>query len=297
MFDFRTIELADQQWIENCLKESDFMGAEYSFVNNFAWQRFYEIKICRYKDFYILCYTKNGLEFNLPAGKGDYALLIKEMRKYAKENGTNLIINAVSDENLSIFEENFAGEFEVRFNEASCDYIYKVENLAKLEGKKYAKKRNHLKKIQNYNYSFEAMSEKDFDDCQAFAAELYNNDVSTDEITSKVVEQLVINTLFTNFRQLKLYGGVLRVDGKVEAFTIASRLNSNTIDVHIEKANTEILGAYPAINNEFMKLVQDEFFYANREEDLGLEGLRKSKKSYYPEMLLRKNTIVFNKLD
>ncbi len=92
---------------------------------------------------------------------------------------------------------------------------------------------------------------------------------------------------------VELKGGVIRVDGKVEAFTIGDPINSDTFDIHIEKANASIQGAYAAINNEFAKSATNGYIYINREEDLGLEGLRKSKCSYYPVIMLRKNVITF----
>ena len=88
-------------------------------------------------------------------------------------------------------------------------------------------------------------------------------------------------------------GGVIRVDGKVEGFTIGSRINSDTMDTHIEKANSEINGAYTAVMNEFAKSASNDFTYINREEDLGIEGLRRSKRSYYPEFQIVKNVVTF----
>ncbi len=292
MFDFREITLDDKSWIEDCLKFSDFQGCEYNFVNNFVWHRYYQTKICHHDGFYILCSDKFGLTFNFPSGSGDIVALIKKLRDYADSLGEKLVISSVTDKNISIFEENFGGEYEIESSEDGFDYIYKVEELANLQGKKFQKKRNHLKKIENYSYTFEKITDDDFEDCIKFAAELYNKD-NSHEVESKVVEQYAIDQMFTHFHDFDMLGGVLRVDGKVEGFTLASRLNSNTIDIHIEKANTEINGAYPAVTNMFMKSVEGEFIYANREEDLGIEGLRKSKRSYYPEYLLNKYSIKF----
>ncbi len=292
MFNFREITFEDKNWIDECLKFSDFQGCEYSFVNNFVWHRYFGTKICKYEGFYILCSDKYGLSFNFPSGNGDVVELINKLRNYADSLGEKLVVNSVTAENIKLFEENFYGEFDFVPSEDSFDYIYKVEELADLQGKKFQKKRNHLKKIENYNYSFGRITKEDFDDCIKFAAEHYNKD-NSHEVQSKVVEQYAIDQMFTHFDNFGMLGGVLRVDGKVEGFTLASRLNSNTIDIHIEKANTEINGSYPALTNMFMKSVKGEFVYANREEDLGIEGLRKSKRSYYPEYLLEKYTIKF----
>lgn len=136
------------------------------------------------------------------------------------------------------------------------------------------------------------MSENDFDECIEYAVKTYNNNNSY-TVESSVGEQFAINTFFNHFNELNLKGGIIRVNGKVEGFTIGSRTNSDTLDIHIEKATPEINGAYTAVMNEFAKAESSDFEYINREEDMGLEGLRKSKRSYYPEFQIVKNLITF----
>lgn len=292
MFDFRKIELSDKPWIDSILKMSDFRGCEYTFANNFAWHRLYETEICRYKDLYISKSEKDGLHFTYPAGQGDRAELFRELRKYSEEKGSQLCVTSVSNDELALFEENFPNEYTVTTDEADYDYIYLAEKLRTLTGKKYHGKRNHLNRFYENNWSYSKLTEKDFDDCILFAAESYNdNDMYDDE--SAVGEQYAINTFFNNFDVLGLKGGVIRIDGKVAGFTVGSRINSDTLDVHIEKALPNINGAYTAVMNEFAKAESNDFTYINREEDLGIEGLRKSKLSYNPEFRLVKNVVTF----
>lgn len=292
MLDFRVIELSDKDWINELLKISDFRGCGYNFANNFAWHRLYDTKICRYKDFYILRSQKYGLHFTFPAGKGDYRDLFLELKKEAEEQNSPLIITAVENETLDLFEELFPGEYTVSCDEADSDYIYYAEKLRTLSGKKYHKKRNHLAHFYENNWEYHDMTEKDFDECIEFAVNSYNLNQAYDN-ESSVAEQYAINTFMNYFNELGLHGGVIRVDGKVEGFTIGDAINSDTFDIHIEKANAEIQGAYAAINNEFAKSAVQGYTYINREEDLGLEGLRKSKQSYYPAFMLMKNTVTF----
>lgn len=292
MFDFRKIDISDKPWITELLRRSDFRGCEYSFANNMAWHRLYETKICRYKDFYISCSEKDGLHFTFPAGEGDYKEVLTLLRKYAQDRGEPFIVTSVLTENLSLFEEYFPGEYTVENDESGNDYIYLAENLRELKGKKYHGKRNHLKRFYENDWSYSKMTEKDFDECIEFAVKSYNENMSYDD-ESSVAEQFAINTFFNNFDALDLMGGVIRVGGKVEGFTIGSRINSDTMDIHIEKANAAINGAYTAVMNEFAKAESADFTYINREEDLGLEGLRRSKRSYYPEFMLVKNTVTF----
>lgn len=292
MFEFRKIEISDKKWIDKLLRISDFRGCEYSFANNFAWHRLFETEICRYKDFYISKSEKYGLRFTYPAGEGNRKELFGELRKYSEEKGFTLCISSVLNEDLRLFEEYFPGEYAVSSDEADFDYIYLAENLRTLKGKKYHGKRNHLNRFYENNWSYSALTEKDYDECLYFAVQSYNDNNMYDS-ESAIGEQYAINTFFNNFEALGLKGGVLRVEGKVVGFTIGSRINSDTLDTHIEKADSAINGAYTAIMNEFAKAESGDFAYINREEDLGLEGLRKSKMSYCPEFRLQKNIVTF----
>ena len=292
MFEYKVIELSDRIWINEILSKSDFRGCEYNFANNFAWHRLYNTTICRYKDFYISRSQKYGLRYTFPSGTGDYKDLFLALKKDAEELNSPLIIGSVTDENLMVFKELFDGEYEVSCDESSSDYIYDAEKLRTLSGKKYHKKRNHLSNFYRNNWEYSDMTEKDFDECIEFAVNSYNLNQSYDD-ESSVAEQFAINTFMNYYEELELKGGVIRVEGKVEAFTIGDPINSDTFDIHIEKANSSIQGAYAAINNEFAKSATNGYTYINREEDLGLEGLRKSKRSYYPVFMLKKNVVTF----
>lgn len=292
MLDFKVIELSDRSWITELLRKSDFRGCEYNFSNNFAWHRLYNTTICRYKDFYISRSQKYGLRFTFPAGSGDYKDLFLTLQREAEENNSPLIVSSVTNENLKLFEELFDGQYTVSCDESDFDYIYDADNLRTLSGKKYHKKRNHLANFYRNNWEYSDMTENDFDECIEFAVKSYNLSQAYDD-ESSVAEQFAINTFMNYFGELELKGGVIRIDGKVEGFTIGDGINSDTFDIHIEKANAGINGAYAAINNEFAKSATDGYTYINREEDLGLEGLRKSKRSYYPVIMLQKNTVTF----
>lgn len=295
MLDFKVIDISDMDWICSLLAKSDFQGCEYSFANNMAWRRLSNSQIARFKDFYITCAfdTDDGIpSFVFPSGEGDYCEVIDEMRSYCNKIGKPLRITGVTQSGLEILNSLYSGMFKVQSDRDSSDYIYNSSDLINLAGRKYHQKRNHLSKMKQYNWSFSKMTEADFDECITFGTHNYNEKNGINDFSS-VAEQFAINTFFSHFDELGLFGGVIRIDGKVEAFTIGERLNSNTICVHIEKANTEFQGIYPAINNEFCKAFAEDVQYINREEDMGIEGLRKSKLSYNPIYILEKNIVIF----
>jgi hypothetical protein len=102
------------------------------------------------------------------------------------------------------------------------------------------------------------------------------------------LEDQAIYEALKNYRLLKFKGGVVLIDGKVEAFSFGEILNPETAVIHVEKANPEIPGLYTAINQMFASDSWSDVKYINREQDLGLEGLRKAKESYYPVHMIEK---------
>lgn len=295
MLEFRDIDISDKDKINRALKKSDYMGCEYSFANNMAWKRLSDSKIAFYKDFYISCAftAEDGIpSFAFPAGCGDYRELFSELKSFSDSLGKPLRLWGVTDKLLGLLEELFPDQFVSEYDRDSSDYIYRSADLISLAGKKYHGKRNHLARFKELDYSFAPITEKDFDDCITFSAMTYNKKASESN-HSFIAEQYAINTYFNYFSELGLNGGIVRIGGKIAAFTIGEGLNSNTFCVHIEKADTSYNGIYAGINNCFAREFASGFEYINREEDLGIEGLRKSKLSYHPAFILNKHTVTF----
>lgn len=296
MLTFKKISISDKDWICQLLKKSNFMGAEYSFANNMAWHRLSNSLITRYNDFYTVLMPENDtFMYTFPAGSGDYVDVISQLREYSKIHDKKCSMFGVTKEYLSFFEDNFKGEYSVKYLPDSSDYIYLADDLINLKGKKYHSKRNHLKNMDSFNWSFDVLSEKDFNDCILLSADMYNkNNAHTDH--SAIVEQYAINTFFEYYNQFNLVGGTIRIDGKLVAFTIGERLNSNTMVVHIEKADKSYDGLYALINNQFVKKFcnSNDIKYVNREEDLGIDGIRRAKRSYNPVFQVEKYLIEFN---
>ncbi|GHU54980.1 hypothetical protein FACS1894132_10410 [Clostridia bacterium] len=288
MLEFREINIEDRFWISELLRKSDYRGCEYSFANNLAWQRLSNSKIARFKDFYIVATQEPSFIF--PAGDGDYLEVLGEMKKYI--GNEPLKITNITEEILPIIEE-FTTNFNLEFSIINCidwwDYVYLQEDLANLKGKKYDKKRNHLNKFYEYNWKYRPLLKEYFDECIAFAAITYNKRDGFNE-RSSVVEQYAIDRFFEYFEEMNLQGGTLWINEVLVAFTIGEQLNSDTFCIHIEKADINYHGAFTAINHQFAKTLNCK--YINREEDMGILGLRKSKKSYYPCFQIEKNTVI-----
>lgn len=287
MLEFNDIQISDKNWIKDVLKISNYNGCEYSFANNFAWSRLSDSKICNYKGFYVIATDEPSFIF--PAGDGNYSEVLSEMRAYANSKGKPLkITNAVND--IMPILVNF-GDFELIETPENWDYVYNSDDLINLPGKKYANKRNHLNNFFKYNWEYKNLECGMFNECIAFSAVTYNQKSGWSERGS-MVEQFAIHRFFEHFSAMGLHGGTLWVDNELVAFTIGEQLNSDTYCIHIEKANINYHGSYAAINNLFAK-ENINTKYVNREEDMGVDGLRKSKKSYYPCYQIQKNIVIF----
>ena len=168
------------------------------------------------------------------------------------------------------------------------DYLYLRTDLATLAGKKFQSKRNHVNKFRKtYNYEYVPLTPDRIPECMELEAEWCKmNNCNQHEGTGN--ERRALIYALQNFDALGLTGGILHVDGKIAAFTFGMPINEDTFGVHVEKADTRIDGAYAMINYEFANHIPEQYTYLNREEDLGIEGLRKAKLSYQPTILLEK---------
>ncbi len=296
MLEFREITMEDRPWITECLRQSDYRGCEYSFANNLAWRRLHNTKIARYRGFYLCCAfdTEDGVpSFTYPAGVGDDLDILAQMRSFSASLGKPLKIWDVSPERLRWLEQEFPDELTVEENRDNWDYLYRSEDLSTLAGRKYHQKRNFLHRFAQYGAEYTALTEQDFDDCIAFAADRYNERLEGD--ASGISEQFAIDTYFRDFDTLQLQGGVWRAAGKLIAFAIGEPICSDTFCVHIEKADTAYQGAFHAINQAFSAGIAEQGYrYINREEDLGIPGLRKAKESYRPVMMQEKYCVTFS---
>ncbi len=291
--DFKVISLEDKPRICSILEASDFQSCEYSFANNFAWRRLAEAKICLYDGFYLLrSETHGGHVYTFPAGNGDIEEIISLMKQDAEAFGEKLRLITVLKEPADRLKELYGDSITVTPDRDGFDYIYNTKRMIDLPGKKLHGKRNHIANFKKLQWEYRPLTQDMFDECIKFSALEYN-DRNGYTSHSAVAEQFAINAFLGYFKELGLCGGVLYQCGRLVGFTIGERLNSNTFVIHIEKALREVQGAYPTLFNEFLKSQASGYEFVNREDDVGIEGLRRSKMSFYPDYLLEKFTVDF----
>lgn len=289
MIEFKKITLNDKEWMTQKLKEDNRQGCEFTFANNYIWRSIYRVEAAEMHGCCVIKFDAAGDDcYAFPFGCGDKQKVIEQLIEDAKEHGKKLRLDSILAEDKALLEEWFPGQFEICGERDGFDYIYTVEKLTNLSGKKLHGKRNHIARFKdNHDWVYEPMTSENKTECLQMNRKWCNrqeckwNQDMEDEFCA--VQEAV-----EHFEELGLVGGILRAEGEIVAFTIGEPLNSDTFVVHIEKAFPEIQGAYPMINQQFVMHECQGFTYVNREEDTGAEGLRKAKLSYYPDILLEK---------
>lgn len=295
MLEFRKPVIEDKKWVDECLKSVKSFNCEYTFGNLLIWSTSYKTKICKYNGF-LLCRWDSGenIKYAVPIGEGDFKDAVCALIQDAKQHGADFALYGVTEYYKALLEDSFKNCFSYKYDEGYNDYIYSVEKMASLRGKKYHSKRNHITnfKKNNPDWSFERLNKQNISEC----IDLHSRWISEHPDDSDYSYEFeAVLTAFEYYDKLELDGGLIRVDGKVIAYTLGERHSDKVFVTHFEKAPAQMQGAYPIINQEFTKNCLMDYEYVNREEDLGIEGLRKAKQSYYPEIFLEKCVAIYEK--
>lgn len=292
---WKCVELADKGLVKKYLKEEGSRNCEFTFANIYLWSReVYAIKFAVVED--TLCFLSEGKQTSVtyPLGSGDKKRTIKCLREDFQAKGKPFHMHSVNPKQFEELQELYGDEVSIVYDRDSADYVYEVEKLVKLSGKKYHSKKNHINRfIANCpQWNYEAITEENVEECIQMAKE-WGKQNGCEQDQGKQAELKVALQGLTMLEELDLTGGLIRAEGKVIAFCFGEPANEDTYVVHVEKAFAEIQGAYPLINREFLQANATKFTYVNREEDVGSEGLRKAKLSYHPSFLLEKGAVTF----
>jgi hypothetical protein len=229
------------------------------------------------------------LAYMMPVGEGNLEETLNELIEDARQEGEPFCMLGVCSCMREDLEAIMPGQFGFTVDRDYADYIYLRSDLATLKGKKFQSKRNHINKFRNTypDYKYSPITKDRIQECLELEAKWCKaNDCDQQEGTGN--ERRALIYALNHFEELGLTGGILHVNGQIVAFTFGMPINKETFGVHVEKADTSIDGAYAMINYEFANHIPEQYIYINREEDLGIEGLRKAKLSYHPETILEK---------
>jgi len=298
----KSLELSDKPLFDKYLYKFPPNISELTFSNLFIWKDYYNHLFLEWEN-HLLIYSINffknwgksiskkedSIFFLPPIGPTPEKIILKlygeledlEIHRVPEAIMKNIIIEKEFENlNLQVYEDR-----------NNWDYIYEIENMINLPGNRYRQKRRWLNKfLELYDYSFYVISGDLIK--KTLELQLEWCDVSECQGNEDLMEeQKAVESAIEHYDELGISGGIIIVDGKCVAYTLGERLNKETFVIHIEKAHIDYEGAYQAINNLFLKEFGKDIKYVNREQDLGIPGLRRSKEAYKPIHMVKKGVI------
>jgi len=302
--DFHQPTLDDAEPAMPAMRRDHHRFCDFSFVNSLIWRSHFHTVLAIQDEFVFLKFGRDNPAWVYPLGGGlerGMALLfdMAEAEKWQMAAPEKLRIFGWDKAGMAWLENRWPGRFTFTTNPADWDYLYRTADLAGLPGKKYHQKRNHIAAFTRaHSWEYETLEDGNLDEVLEMAdlwwrsrnaTEPENADTVSDASASLTAENTGIHEVLEHRRVLGVEGGVIRCGGRVAAFTFGSPPTADTFDIHVEKALPEFAGAYTVINREFAaNELLGRFDYINRENDMGLEGLRKAKHSYHPAEVLEK---------
>ena len=304
----------DRQLIQSYTLWGERQNCDLSFANLISWKYLYNTQFAIVDDYLVFRFHYNRhLAYMMPVAKpqpqedGTFKVkpcdecsieVIKAIRDDSIAMGHPFLMMGVCNYMRDLIEQRFPDTFDIKPNRDFADYIYTREKLVNLSGKKLQSKRNHINKFKSLypNYEYRALTPDLIPQCLALEKQwrkVSKDDTDETDLDEELSEELRSMTrAFNRWDRLGLVGGTIWIDNTLVAFTFGCPINQTTFDVCVEKADVNYEGAFTIINQEFVKHLPEKYFYINREEDMGDEGLRRAKESYKPDILLEKNTIM-----
>lgn len=296
---FKDINIDSIKELQPYFEMVDYEACEYCFTTLYMWQHVYKTGYFIGEDFAVIMAEYEGNSFSiLPLAKKDkLPQVIDYIIKHFEDNNRKICFKGITKDFVETLQKLYPDKFEYIEERDLFDYVYDGESLRTLAGRKNQKKRNHINAfLKDYEgrYNYKLLDKEDFDDCLKLLKDWASNKEENNEFDEGMDDESIgIRKVFDNYEylrdNLKIAG--IYVDGKLEAFTIGELINPNMALIHIEKANPNIRGLYPYINQQFILNEFENVEFVNREEDLGIPGLRKSKLSYHPVKFVEKYTV------
>ncbi len=291
MIDFQKLDLQKREQYEEYLLQSG-RGCECSFVNLSIWGR----QRAAFVDGFLVIFSQfdRRAVYPFPIGRGELMPVVDAIMDDARQRGIPCCLTGLDAEKCAWLETHYPGRFRFYADRDSFDYVYSIDELAELKGRKFQKKRNHFNKFcQSFpDWHTEPVTPVNLQQVRQLAQQWYRLRTENDPEADFHLEKIALDRALADPFRLGLEGLVLYAGGQAVAFTLGSRLSEDTFDIHFEKALDIFDGSYGAINKSFAMYLREkypELRYLNREDDMGIPGLRKAKLSYCPVYLLEKH--------
>ena len=295
MLNFTPLTLEDIPTIKPFLKYQQSRICDYSIGGIFMWREYFKTRYAIFRGalLFQVRYLSGVTAFTVPLAPDpeDCTAALEAIEQYCREKGLALVFCTVPENILPKFRQRYPSAF-IQPSRDWFDYLYLTEDLVAFRGKKYDGQRNHINKFRKMfpDYAFTEITAENLSQ----VCEFYDNFAELYEKPSELAreESAKVKELLRNYEKYGMFGGIIIAGGKIAAMSIGERVN-DTLFVHIEKADIRYPGAYQVIVQEFLKyFAREGDTFVNREEDVGDEGLRKSKLSYHPTALLEKSVVL-----
>ena len=291
MIDFQRIDLTQKDQYNTFLQNCGDRGCEYSLVNLYLWGR---QQVAFLEGFLVLfSQFERSSVYPFPIGKGDVKKVLDAILHDAEKRGLACRLTSMTAADCAMVEELYPDQFRFHMDRDGCDYVYDIRALAELPGRKYQRKRNHVNRFRQLHPDCR-MVPIDRDTLPAVESMVsiwYESRQTSESQDDAYMERLALRRAFAQLEVLGLEGIALMEGDRVIAMTMGSFLNESTFDVHFEKALYDEDGTYCTINQLFAAHLREKYpqlQYLNREDDLGIPGLRQAKLSYHPDHLVAK---------
>ena len=288
MIQFERLTLDRKPELDELLRHASHRGCAFSFTNLYIWGRQCAARVG--DDLLLFSHFGGKTMYPYPVCPGDPRPALEALMADARERGIPFRLTGLNRQDVEDLQSWYPDKFCFHCGRDSHDYVYAIDDLAELKGKRFQPKRNHINRfLSDYpDVTVLPLTDETLPDAKALADRWHQRRTEEEDAGMELV---ALNRAFCSWKELGMEGLVLYVGSQVVAMTMGSRLDEETFDVHFEKADLDYPGAYALINRAFARHIRDKYpavKFLNREEDMGIEGLRKAKLSYHPHHMVEK---------
>ncbi|MBQ5598367.1 MAG: DUF2156 domain-containing protein [Clostridia bacterium] len=289
---FEPVELNHADMLKAAFSSQKYRISSFTAGSAIMWQKIYNIRVCEAFGCVILVadYPYEGKCYSIPVG-GDVKAAINAVYDECKNSGEKCIFSDVPEGGLELLKEIFGEKrLKISTDDGWSDYLYNASDLITYSGKKFNGQRNHVNRFNRLypDAVFEPLTRENFDEAYEFLKNYISQNGTTSE--SGELEGCAAIRLMKRYFDLNLYGAILKANNKIISLSIGEKVG-DTLFVHVEKGLIEFSGVYQVMVQKFAETYAGDVLFINREEDDGVEGLRKSKLSYHPIGLLNKYSV------
>lgn len=307
MLPFHPLTIADREAVQAVTLRAGRRNCNYTFANLVGWQFWFHTEVCitllrpasratfpsigEELKCVVLRFNFDGERAYMVCTAGDVSTELVEA--LLEDSGGHLMLLGLEDpqaQALSVPSDSVGWTCLIDPRRNQFDYIYRRADLAALQGGPLKAKRNHVNRFraEHPDFEYRPLSPALFDECRRLTAAWAEEKEASATIDA---EHRVMETVFAHWDELGMLGGSIFAEGRMVAFTYGAAVTADTFDVCVEKADRHVEGAFAIVNQQFAEHLPEQYVYLNREEDMGLPGLRKAKLSYHPEILLSYNAV------